>query len=47
LDFGRRYFGGKLEKLIHMKRHYDPDDLFAFSSVSFFASPQVWEAETV
>ena len=30
LDFGRRYFGGNLERLVEVKRRYDPDDLFSF-----------------
>jgi FAD/FMN-containing dehydrogenase len=29
-DFGRMYFGGNLERLVEIKRKYDPDDLFAF-----------------
>jgi hypothetical protein len=24
------YFGGNLERLVEIKRKYDPDDLFAF-----------------
>lgn len=29
-DFGNRYFGGNLRRLIEVKKKYDPEDLFSF-----------------
>jgi FAD/FMN-containing dehydrogenase len=47
LDFGRRYFGGNLERLMQVKKQYDPDDLFSFPQGLLFASPNVWGAEVI
>jgi FAD/FMN-containing dehydrogenase len=47
VDFGRRYFGGNLERLMKVKHKYDPGDLFAFQQGLLFASPHAWGAETV
>jgi FAD/FMN-containing dehydrogenase len=47
LDFGRRYFGGNLERLVHVKKRYDPDDLFTFQQGLLFASPPASGAEIV
>lgn len=41
LDFGRRYFGGNLERLVQVKRKYDPDNRFAFQQGLLHASPNV------
>ncbi len=37
-DFGRRYFGGNLERLVEVKQRYDPDDLFSFPQGLLHAS---------
>ena len=29
-NFGPLYFGGNLERLVRIKRHYDPEDFFTF-----------------
>jgi FAD/FMN-containing dehydrogenase len=47
VDFGRRYFGGNLERLIEVKRKYDPGDLFAFQQGLLLASPHVWGSEVI
>jgi FAD/FMN-containing dehydrogenase len=47
LDFGRRYFGGNLERLVTVKQKYDHDDLFTFQQGLLFASPHAWGAEVV
>ena len=47
LDFGRRYFGGNLERLIQVKRQYDPDDRFRYQQGLLFASPDVSGSEGI
>ncbi len=47
LDFGRRYFGGNLERLVQVKRDYDPDDRFSFQQGLLSASPHAWGAGIV
>jgi FAD/FMN-containing dehydrogenase len=37
-DFGRRYFGGNLERLVEVKQRYDPDNLFSFPQGLLHAS---------
>jgi FAD/FMN-containing dehydrogenase len=47
LDFGRRYFGTNLERLVQVKKKYDPEDLFTFQQGLLLASLHAWGAEVV